>query len=104
LDMPSVAFDQAVFQTSQPDVAATLTGFGESSQGDILYYRVDFGDGSDVETVTPDSSGALVVNHKYPARGAYKAHVEVVDEYGHKAVNTAFVNVGYVLFMPWIGR
>jgi hypothetical protein len=103
-DVATVAFDQPVFQTPQPDVAVSLTGSGDSSEGSILYYRVDFGDGSPIEVVAPDSSGDLVVNHKYSSMGTFKVYVEVVDEYGHKAVNSATVQVGFSYYVPVIGK
>ena len=104
MDAPTVDFNQTLFQSPQPNVGVALSGLGESSQGNILYYRVDYGDGSKVEIVPPSPSGALAVNHKYPTWGTYKAYIEVVDEYGHKAVNSATVKIGNLYFFPLAGK
>lgn len=71
----------------------TTTGYTNQ----IVGYRWDFGDGSDiVETTEP------WVTHLYPSNGTYEAYVEVVDTFGHKAVSS--VNVVYPDYLPSGGQ
>ncbi|MBC8422412.1 MAG: S8 family serine peptidase, partial [Chloroflexi bacterium] len=67
----------------------TLSADASSSVGaGAVQYRWDFGDGSDVAVSATPS-----VVHVYTSGGTYTARVEVTDEYGHKAVSEATVNV-----------
>jgi hypothetical protein len=100
----SVGFDQPAFYSPSPSVGITLTGNSLSTFGDILYYRVDFGDGSPVQTIAPGSAGNLSVNYKYQNWGEYKVYIEAVDSYGQKAVDTATAKVGVQQYFPFITR
>jgi subtilisin family serine protease len=67
---------------------ATLTATAESSSGaDIVQYRWDFGDKSPIVTDGP------TVTHRYHARKAYDARVEVTDSLGHVTVAHVLVDL-----------
>lgn len=96
-DEVSVEFDEAHFFGKNGGFATTLTATADFDyaggtvtgfENSILQYRWDFGDGSDV-VVTADP----LVRHKYAKLGDYKVLVEVVDGFGHKAVNEAMVHI-----------
>jgi hypothetical protein len=78
-------------QSVRVNAPATLTATAASSVGgSIVYYRWDWGDGN-----KPNVTTTATAYHGYAKRGVYRARVEVMDEYGHKAVsNTVLIRVG----------
>jgi PKD repeat protein len=81
-DEVTVAFDQDSYFVPRGfalgDFSATMTS---SLGGDVVYYRWDFGDGTDIEVTSGPTA-----SHQYQECGFYTAWVEVLDVYGHKAV------------------
>lgn len=94
------------FITGQPDIAATLAAYGATTggPGNILRYRWDFGDGSPIVSAAPNATtpGTAVISHKYPATGMYLGYVEITDIFGHKAVEPFVVQVGNLLWAPFV--
>jgi hypothetical protein len=96
-DTVTVAFGSDSYAVAEPFGSATFTATMTSSLGaDDVLYRWDFGDGSDPEVTTDPTA-----SHQYLEMGVYEAYVEVVDEFGHKAVGEpAKVQVGHQVFLP----
>jgi hypothetical protein len=63
-------------------ITRTQTGFNNA----VRQYRWDFGDASPVVT-----TAGSAVTHTYASPGSYVARVEVVDTFGHKAVQSTAV-------------
>ena len=78
---------------------ATLTATAASSSGaGIVQYRWDFGDKSPIET------GGPTVTHRFHARKAYDARVEVTDSLGHVTVAHVVVDLTLRAFSFPTGR
>jgi hypothetical protein len=100
-DEISVTFDQTSYFSQKPFAFVTLDATMLSTEGaDAVYYRWDFGDGSDIEWTTDPT-----VDHQYQEMGFYNARVEVMDEYGHKIVSEPVqVQVGSYLYLPLVNK
>ena len=100
-DIVNVDFGAASYFTAAPfgyvDFTASMTS---SEGGEAVYYRWDFGDGSNIlVTASP------AVSHQYQKFGIYQAYVEVTDSFSHKAVSMPVtVLVGYHYYFPNISR
>lgn len=100
-DQTSAQFDKASYFSGQPSVAVAISVTPHSTLGEILQCRFDFGDGSAIQTVPPDSSGDCNVNHKFPGMGDFKTRVETWDSFGHKSVTgPVMVRIGFRTFIP----
>ncbi len=101
MDDVQVLFPPTTMRTTDLRVAVPIAALGVSSEGgQILQMRVDYGDGSPIDTFSGDT---VSIGHKYSAWGNYKVTVEATDEYGHKVVTSAPVQVGSVYYFPLIG-
>lgn len=100
-DEVAVSFDEESYLVPRPfgvaQLSATLTS---SLMAEAVYYRWDYGDGSDLEfTVEPTTE------HQYQTCGSYQAQVEAMDEYGHKAVSEPVqVQVCSRIYLPVLYR
>jgi hypothetical protein len=104
-DETSAVFNKASYFSSQPSIAVAFSVATDSTIGDVLQCRFDFGDGSPVQTVSPGAGGTCSVNHKFPNMGDYHTLVEVMDSYGHKAVvGPTVVQIGYQILMPFVAN
>jgi len=82
-DEVAVSFDQDAYFVARPFGIAQLSASLTSSlMADAVYYRWDYGDGSDFEYTAESAT-----EHQYQACGFYQAQVEAMDEFGHKAVS-----------------
>lgn len=100
-DEVAVSFDADSYFVRKPFGIARLgANFTSSLSANPVYYRWDYGDGSGFEY-----TDGPVTEHQYQACGYYQAQVEVMDEYGHKAVSEPVqVQVCNHLFLPVISR
>jgi hypothetical protein len=101
-DALTAGFSQASYQAARPGATVAMAGSGSSSMGSVTLYRVDFGDGTPVESVSPAAIASLT--HVYAAAGSYKAYIEAQDGFGHKTVSSSTVNVPYLLSLPVLMR
>lgn len=96
-DNVTVEFGDPSYFTAAPfgyvDFTASMTS---SKGGEALYYRWDFGDGSNIV-----ATSSPAVSHQYQKFGFYQAYVEVTDSFSHKAVSIPVtVMVGYHYYFP----
>jgi hypothetical protein len=102
-DQTDSQFDETSYFSNRPDVAVAFNVATESSLGEVLQCRFDFGDGSPIMTGFPDRFGDCSINHKFPGMGFYQTRVEVWDSYGHKAVSDpVWVQIGLRFYFPQI--
>jgi 2',3'-cyclic-nucleotide 2'-phosphodiesterase (5'-nucleotidase family)/subtilisin family serine protease len=106
---------EEIFNFFQDELSVTLTVSGTGALNDLTtltaevessvdaagaLYRWDFGDGSDIATTTTPSAV-----HLYRSGGTCTARVEVIDEYGHTAIDEAPVTiVASKIFLPFISK
>jgi subtilisin family serine protease len=100
-DLVNVSFDETSYFTATQfgfvDFSATMIS---SKGGEAMYYRWDFGDGSEIEVTTDP-----YVSHQYQKFGTYQAYVEVLDSFGHKAVSMPVrVTVGNHMYLPILNK
>jgi subtilisin family serine protease len=96
-DIVDVHFGAASYFTAAEFGFVDFTASMSSSKdGEALYYRWDFGDGSEIAVTSSPAA-----THQYQKFGLYQAYVEVTDSYGHKAVSMPVtVLVGYRSLLP----
>jgi hypothetical protein len=63
-------------------------------------YRWDFGDGTAFTNPYPTGTAG----HTYEKPGSYLVRVEITNELGQKIIVSRLVRVGYLLFLPRIGK
>ena len=102
MDTLTVGFSQPSYQAERAGALVSMPGSSASSMGSVTQYRVDFGDGTPVAAVAPGAIASLT--HVYAHHGNYKAYIEAQDDFGHKAVSFATVNVPFMLALPIIIR
>jgi Tol biopolymer transport system component len=82
-------------KTANEGSAYTSSGTYAEPDGDAVTGTVDYGDGTPVQALTL-SGGAFALSHTYVENGTYSVTVNITDEIGATATDTALVTVANV--------
>jgi hypothetical protein len=83
--------------TAGTPVALPLS-VSDPAPADVLEVRIDWGDGTAIETLAPYSGAA--VSHTYASAGTFQIEVQATDDDGGSATATARATIGAVVPPP----